>query len=93
MLMVEGVRFPRLFGVSDCSGPLKVRNVDEGWTRDLLAGARIAPSRLDRVLFSPVAHRPACYRISIAFTPPGKAANAPFEERSQTRCAVIGRAS
>ena len=86
MLMVEGVRFPRLFAVSNCSGPLTVRNVGEGWTRGLLASARIAPGRLDRVMYYQVAHRPSCYRVSIMFTPPGKRTNTPLGERSAVRC-------
>ena len=68
MLMVEGVRFPRLFAVSNCRRRLEVRNVGEGWTRGLLASARIAPGRLDRVMYYPVAHRPSCYRVSIMFS-------------------------
>jgi len=86
MLMVEGVRFPRLFGVSNCSGPLKVRHVGEGWTRGLLASARIAPARLDRVLYSPVAHRPTCYRVSILFTPAGRTTNTRLDGRTAVRC-------
>ena len=86
MLMVEGVRFPRLFAVSNCGGALQVRNVGEGWTRDLLASARIAPARLDRVMYYPVAHRPSCYRVSIVFTPLGTATNTPLGERSAVRC-------
>jgi hypothetical protein len=86
MLMVEGVRFPRLFAVNNCSGPLEVRNIGEGWTRGLLASARGASSRLDRVLYSPVAHRPTCYRVSILFTPLGKTTNTRLDERTAIRC-------
>lgn len=86
MLMVEGVRIPRLFAVNNCSGALQVRNIGEGWTRDLLASARIAPARLDRVLYYPVAHRPACYRVSIMFTPLGKITNTRLDERTAVRC-------
>ena len=90
MLRVEGVRFPRLFAVSNCGGALRVRNVGEDWTRDILASAQIAPSRLDRVLYSPVAHRPTCYQVSILFTPSGKPTNVPLGERSAMRCASVG---
>jgi len=86
MLMVEGVRFPRVFAVNNCSGALQVRNVGEGWTRELLASARIAPARLDRVVYYPVAHRPTCYRVSIMFTPLGKTTNTRLDERSAVRC-------
>jgi hypothetical protein len=75
-----------LFAVSNCSGALRVRNVGEGWARDLLASARVPPARLDRVLYYPVAHRPACYRISILFTPMGKTTNTRLNERTAVRC-------
>lgn len=85
MLMIEGVRFPRLLNVSNCSGALKLRQTGEIWTRQLLASARIAPSRLDKVIYYPVARRPACYRITIAFSGPGRS-EGPLTERSAKRC-------
>jgi len=94
MLMIEGVRFPRLLNVSNCGGALKVRRTGEIWTQELLASARIAPSRLDRVIYYPIRHRPACYRILIMFTLPGTANYEPLGERSATRCdRTAGRAS
>ncbi|WP_116090771.1 hypothetical protein [Sphingomonas crusticola] len=86
MVMTEGVRFPRLFHVDNCRGPLQAREVGKVWTRELLAAGRIAPARLDRVIYYPLAGRPACYRVSIAFTPPGKRTNTPLDERSAMRC-------
>ncbi|HWI84778.1 MAG TPA: hypothetical protein VNT42_00445, partial [Sphingomonas sp.] len=64
----------------------KTREIGNIWTRELAASARIAPSRLDRVLYYPIAGRPACYRVAVMFTPPGKQANAALDERSATRC-------
>ena len=89
MLMIEGVDMPRLLHVSNCRGTLRVRQAGEIWTRQLLASARIAPSGLDRVLYYPIAHRPACYRIAIVFTPPGKPSDGPLAERSAIRCARL----
>ena len=86
LLMIESVRFPRLLHVSNCRGALKVRRIGDTWTRQLLGASRIAPSRLDRVIYYPVAHRPACYKIAVVFTLPGKQDNGPLRERSATRC-------
>lgn len=87
MLTIEGVRFPRLFHVENCGGSLQVREVGKTWARDELAAGRIAPSRLDRVVYVPVPQRPACYRITVVFTPLGKTTNTPLDERSAMRCA------
>jgi hypothetical protein len=86
MLMIEGVELPRLLHVSNCGGPLKVRHTGDIWTRQLLASARIAPSRLDRVIYYPIPRRPTCYRIVIGFTLPGTQSYVPLGERSTTRC-------
>ena len=86
MLMIEGVQRPELLHVSNCGGSLKVRHTGDMWTRQLLAATRVAPSRLERVLYEPVAKRPTCYRISIAFTPPVKPTDTPLGERSAVRC-------
>lgn len=86
MLMIEGVRFPRLLHVSNCEGPLQVRHVGDVWTQQLLAAAKVAPSRLDRVIYYPIRHRPACYNITVMFTMPGTRRFVPLGERSATRC-------
>jgi len=90
MLMVEGVRFPRLLHVSNCRGGLKVLHIGETWTQQLLSAGGIARSRLDRVIYDPVARRPACYRITIVFTLPGTSRYVPLGERSATRCYSVG---
>lgn len=86
MLLIEGVRFPRLLHVSNCGGPLRVRDTGEAWTRELMKAGRIAPSRLDRVFYYPVAGRPACYRVWIAFTARGNPPNNVLSDRSTVRC-------
>jgi hypothetical protein len=86
MLMIEGVELPRLLHVSNCGGPLKVRHTGDIWTRQLLASARISPSRLDRVIYYPVLRRSTCYRIVIGFTLPGTQRYVPLGQRSTTRC-------
>jgi hypothetical protein len=86
MLMIEGVELPRLLRVSNCGGAFKVRYTGDVWTRQMLASARINPSRLDRVIYYPVPHRPTCYRIVIGFTLPGTQRHVPLGERSTTRC-------
>jgi hypothetical protein len=86
MLMIEGVRFPRLLHLSNCDGPLRVRHTGETWTRELLAAGRIAPRRLDRALFDPVAGRPTCYRVWIAFTALRNPPSGPLGDRSTVRC-------
>jgi hypothetical protein len=91
MLTVEGVRFPRLFQIGNCGGALQVRELGKVWTHALLAEGRIAPARLDRVIYYPVADRPACYRVSIVFTPQGKTTNSPLNDRSSVRCAGAER--
>jgi len=93
MLTIEGVRFPRLLHVSNCSGAMRIRQTGDIWTRQLLAAGRIARSRLEGVQFYPVARQPACYRIAIAFTLLGMPTNAPLEGRSATRCASPLRGS
>lgn len=86
MLMIEGVELPELLHVSNCSGSLRIRRTGDIWTRQLLAAARIASSRLESVLFEPVANRPTCYKVTIAFTRLGKAINGPLDDRSAVRC-------
>lgn len=86
MLTVEGVRFPRLFQIGNCGGPMQVREVGKVWTHAVLAEGQIGPARLDRVIYYPVAGRPACYRVSIVFMPQGKTTNTPLAERSVVRC-------
>jgi hypothetical protein len=86
MLMIEGVELPDLLHVSNCSGPLRIRHTGDMWTRELLASARIAPARLEQILYEPVAHRPSCYKVSVAFTLAGTATHTPFGDRSALRC-------
>jgi hypothetical protein len=64
-----------------------VREIGEVWTRELAASKRIASSRIDRVMFYPQAHRPACFRVAVVFTLPGKPTNTPLLEGSAVRCA------
>jgi len=86
MLMIEGVELPRLLHVSNCSGSLRIRHTGDIWTRELLASGHIDPARLERILYEPVAHRPTCYRVSVAFALPGTATYTPLGDRSATRC-------
>lgn len=86
MLTIDGVELPQLLQVSNCGGTLKIRHTGDLWTRQLLVSARIAPYRLESVLYEPVAHRPTCYRISIAFMPPGPRSSGPLKELAALRC-------
>ena len=90
MLTIEGVDFPKLLRVSNCEGTLKIRQTGDIWTRQMMASARIAPYRLESVLYEPVSHRATCYRISIAFTRPGHRVSGPLKELSAERCDRAG---
>ena len=87
MLTINGIHFPELLRASNCRGALRIERTGDIWTRQLLKSAGIAPSWLEGVQYEALAHRPACYRVAIVFTPPGRPVNTSFDERSMVRCA------
>lgn len=90
MLTIEEVDFPKLLRVSNCNGTLRIRHTGDIWTRQLMASARIAPYRLDSVMYEPLSHGATCYRISIAFTPPGQSVSGPLKQAAARRCDHAG---
>lgn len=87
VVILNAVNFPKLLGIDNCRGPIRIDDLGHSWTARLSMKHDVASSRLEYISYEPSSQQHGCYKLTITYDVAAAGGqNTAYDAKSEQYC-------